>query len=441
MNHSDSEIIQSLLARYNYSPTTDPAQATFALINTCAIREKAELKVISRLKELRTLPQLKVGVLGCMAERMKEKLITEGLAHLVVGPDAYRALPGLLSALLANSGSTAINVQLSTEETYADIVPLRKNGVLSYLSIMRGCNNMCSFCVVPFTRGRERSRGLAGIVNEVKELARNGTKEVTLLGQNVNSYHDLNWELGAPHENSAGFKELYTLRGQPGARFADLLSAVAEAAPNMRIRFISPHPKDFPMSLIQVIRAHPNICRQIHLPLQSGSDHVLQRMRRLYSKASFIELAGVLRRELPGVALSTDVIAGFCGETLEDHEETLDVLKTVKFEQAFTFAYSMREKTHAFNNMEDNVHAEEKQRRLAEIIACVREITAEKNQSEVGKDSEVLVEGPPRKGRWDWVGRTEHNRRVVGRGRAVTGDLVRARILTSNSQTLFGEQL
>lgn len=407
-------------------------------MNTCSIREKAELKVKQRLHELTKLG-MKVGVLGCMAERLKTSLFDEKLADIVVGPDGYRSLPSLIQAVLLEGEENGINVQLSTEETYADVTPLRQKGISAYISIMRGCNNMCSFCVVPFTRGRERSRPLKSIVSEVLSLSTQGIKEITLLGQNVNSYLDVTEPIQTTHSNSEGFRELYKLRNGPGARFHHLLAAVAEAAPDVRFRFTSPHPKDFPNELIDLMKSYPNVCKNIHLPLQSGSDKILLAMRRYYTQSAYLNLVDKLRNNIEGLSISTDIISGFCGETEEDHQETLKVISQAKYEQAFMFAYSMRSKTHAFNNMQDDVPENVKKRRLGEIVELAKSVQKENNSAEIGKFYEVLVEGPGKKG--GWTGKTSHNKRVVGTETRVPGETLTVRIATTTSQTLFADLL
>lgn len=439
MNENDSEIVTSILqgAGMRTSETSD--QADLILINTCSIREKAEQKVKQRLHELiKQSKRAKIAVLGCMAERLKYSLIEEKLAHIVVGPDAYRNLPKLLEAVMVNGKKTAIDVQLSLDETYSDITPVRSNEVSAFISIMRGCNNMCSFCVVPFTRGRERSRPITSIIDETKLLNDQGIKEITLLGQNVNSYCDTETDSFSMHRNTPGFSELFKSRPS-GARFAELLASVAEAAPNSRIRYTSPHPKDFPQEVLDVMRSYSNICKQVHLPLQSGSDRILHLMRRYHTQEAYLRLAERIRSQLPGVALSTDMIAGFCSETDEDHKETLKVIKAVKFEQAYMFAYSMRSKTHAFNTMQDDVPEQIKKDRLAEIIEAVKEIQIENNQREIGRTVKVLVDGPAKKNEYDWTGRTEQNKRVVGKGQWQLGQVLEAKIVSSSSQTLFSE--
>mmetsp|Transcript_41572 Transcript_41572/g.98524 ORF Transcript_41572/g.98524 Transcript_41572/m.98524 type:complete len:602 (+) Transcript_41572:314-2119(+) len=418
MNVSDSEIVASILTEAGMTAASNLEAADVVLLNTCAIRENAEAKVWDRLRQLKAAkqpakvlrpgvesrrktvlqPTAMVGLLGCMAERLKEKLLeTDQLVDFVVGPDAYRDLPRVLSA--ARPGRAAMNVQLSLEETYADIAPLRTdgNGLSAFVSIMRGCNNMCSFCVVPFTRGRERSRALSSIVEEVKRLEGEGYREVTLLGQNVNSYWDKSTTVHGVHSDgytvAKGFENTYKLREGEGARFVDLLDQVSRVANNMRVRFTSPHPKDFPLPLLQLIAERQNLAKSLHMPLQSGSSAVLQRMRRGYTKEAFLELVTEARRLMPALAISTDVIAGFCGETEAEHEETLDVMRRVKFEQAFMFAYSERSHTHASHAIPDNVPDHVKQRRLKEIIALFREGQRERTEAEVGSEQEVLVEG------------------------------------------------
>lgn len=370
-----------------------------------------------------------------MAERLKSSLITSKLADIVVGPDGYRSLPSLVQAVLLEGDENAINVQLSTEETYADITPLRQKGISAYISIMRGCNNMCSFCVVPFTRGRERSRPLNSIVSEAKQLSENGVKEITLLGQNVNSYFDQTENIESTHANTEGFKEMYKLRHGPGARFHHLLQAVAQAAPGTRIRFTSPHPKDFPPELIEVMNSYKNICNHVHLPLQSGSDKVLNSMRRFYTQEAYLSLVKSLRDNIENVAISTDIISGFCGETEEDHLETLKVIEKAKYEQAFMFAYSMRPKTHAFNNFKDDVPEDVKKSRLNEVIRLTKSIQHNINQEEIGKVYEVLVDGIGKKG--GWTGKTTHNKRVNGEGVITIGEIIKAKIQSATCQSLY----
>jgi tRNA-N(6)-(isopentenyl)adenosine-37 thiotransferase enzyme MiaB len=445
MNVSDSQIVSSVLEAAGMAPSNDVSQADVVLLNTCAIRDNAEGKVWTRLAQLKGLkethPGLTVGVLGCMAERLKHRLLEkEKLVEVIAGPDAYRSLPQLLAAVRLEGSPYAIDVQLSPEETYADVVPVRRSGVSAFVSVMRGCNNMCSFCIVPFTRGRERSRPLESIVAEVKLLAETGVKEVTLLGQNVNSYCDLTSQGTSGHFNSPGFQELYKARPVQGAKFADLLRAVAEVAPSVRFRFTSPHPKDFPEALLSVVEAYPNVCKSIHLPLQSGSNSVLTRMRRLYTREAYLDLVETIRGRLPGVSISTDVITGFCDETEADHELTLDVMQRVKYEQAFMFAYSMRPRTHAANHWQDNVPSETKSRRLGEVIEVFRSNLALINQAEVGSRHWVLIDGPSKRNPAQLAGRTDSNKRVILKESAQVsvGDVVEVVVEEAGPQTLYG---
>ncbi|KAJ2689859.1 hypothetical protein IWW39_001204 [Coemansia spiralis] len=406
MNVSDTEILMSVLNKAGYQRTMELEGADVVFLMTCAIREKAEDKIWNRLTHLKTLktksrpgrPPM-VGVLGCMAERLKEKLLeSDKLVDVVCGPDGYRSLPRLLS-LRALSADGVANVMLSADETYADITPVRldANKISVHLSIMRGCNNMCSFCIVPFTRGTERSRNIDSIVDEVRQLSQQGIREVTLLGQNVNSYRDTSQSeafdtAGYGSDLSRGFNTIYK-RKEGGRRFAELLHRVAQVDPEMRIRFTSPHPKDFPDELLYVIRDNANVCRNIHLPLQSGSTSCLERMRRGYSREAYLDLVKHIRSVIPDVTFSTDIIAGFCGETEAEHQDTVSVMQQVGFDLAFMFAYSMREKTHAHRKYQDDVPADVKSRRLQEIIATFHESAKARNQRFVGSQGLVLYEG------------------------------------------------
>eukprot|EP00984_Skeletonema_dohrnii_P027096 scaffold16545_cov86-Skeletonema_dohrnii-CCMP3373.AAC.2 len=467
----------------------DEIQADVLLTNTCAIRENAEQKVWHRLRELRshdrnfplssssssktttgvelmelTKEQRKqkqmmktkqhqqkrkriIGVLGCMAERLKEDMFQDGTADLVVGPDAYRDLPRLISVLSSPSTAPssdrsskvatptipterAVNVQLSLDETYASITPIRSNpqDVSAFVSIMRGCNNMCSYCVVPFTRGRERSRDMESVVEETRRLLEEeGIKEVILLGQNVNSYHDnsgvekrkqqKNVDDDSYQTSNAGFSNMFRLRQGDGHRFADLLDAVSALDPELRVRFTSPHPKDYPPALLTLMAERPNICNHLHMPAQSGSTTVLERMRRGYSREAYLELIDDVRRLIPDVAISSDFISGFCGETEEEHLDTISLMEKVQFDQAFMFAYSMRGKTHAHRTMEDDVPADVKNRRLNEVINTFRrEVQLRNNEVEVGRLRLVLVEGESKRSTPEnktFSGRTDQNKRVV----------------------------
>jgi tRNA A37 methylthiotransferase MiaB len=562
MNVSDSEIVASVLRSHDYVMTDAPEDADAILVNTCAIRDGAEAKVWHRLRQLRAIKAAKtranrraakraaqdvsgvfedesgakskvpvVGVLGCMGERLKEKLLErDGLADLVAGPDAYRDLPRLIDAArgdevdalaggrpsssAASVGadadaalavatekkkrnenenenenasrdfSSVMNVQLSVDETYADIAPVRKSDATqnptAFVSIMRGCDNMCAFCIVPFTRGRERSRPFASIVDEARRLSREGYKEVTLLGQNVNSYADKSGTFFAesrkgekandadmsddPFEPyyARGFRSVYKpARSRDGAmRFGELLDLVADVDPEMRVRFTSPHPKDFPDEVLQIINSRANVGKQLHMPAQSGSTSVLERMRRGYSRDAYLDLATKVRSTIPGVAISSDFIAGFCGETEEEHEDTVSLIRQVKYESAFMFAYSMREKTGAARRLTDDVPEATKKRRLAEIIAAQREEALLANEAEIGKIVCVLVDGAARKDKTEKLaGRTCANKRVVVRRATAAerfdrdkqtgfgvanvplriGEYVAARVTGANASTLFAE--
>ncbi|XP_023662126.2 mitochondrial tRNA methylthiotransferase CDK5RAP1 isoform X1 [Paramormyrops kingsleyae] len=424
MNVNDTEIAWSFLQRTGYQRTSELSQADVVLLVTCSVREKAEQAIWNRLQQLAAQKKrrpkaetpMKIGILGCMAERLKTDLLErEKLVDIVVGPDAYRDLPRLLS--LAHGGQRGSNVLLSLEETYADVMPIHHvtQGHSAFVSIMRGCDNMCSYCIVPYTRGRERSRPAPSILQEVRILSEQGVKEVTLLGQNVNSYRDTS-ELrfcgpeAAPL--SRGFSTVY--RPRPGGlRFADLLDRVSLIDPDMRIRFTSPHPKDFPDEVLQLIQERGNICRQLHLPAQSGSSQVLQAMRRGYTREAYLELVANIRRIIPGVSLSSDFIAGFCGETEEDHQQTLSLLREVRYQTAFLFAYSMRKKTHAFHRLQDDVPVEVKQRRLEELISVFREEAVRINTSLIGSTQLILVEGESKRSSQDLCGRNEGNIKVI----------------------------
>lgn len=436
MNISDSEIVKSVLQSAGHVPAMDIETADLILTNTCAIREHAEAKVWHRLRYFQSIRRKNrigkgprfgfplVGVLGCMAERLKDKLLLEESVDFVCGPDAYRDVPRLVETMLS-AGQKQANTMLSFDETYADIHPVREvNTTSAFISIMRGCNNMCSFCVVPFTRGRERSRPMASILQEVQQLSGKGVKELVLLGQNVNGYHDISEESAvrypaATYESTPGFNNMYRSkkRDLPGARFPDLLKEVSLIDPEMRIRFTSPHPKDFPERTLEVIAESNNICKSLHLPVQSGSSEVLQKMRRGYTREAYLELVGRARDIIPGVSISTDVIAGFCEETEEDHQQTLSLMEKVRFDQAFMFAYSKRDRTHAAHNLEDNVPEKLKLRRLQEIIDTFqREVRQKNDAEELGQLRLVLIEGPSTKSTTtqpSFTGRTDTNKRVV----------------------------
>jgi len=423
MNFADSEIVNSILMEEGMEPVQEAGQADHIFVNTCSIRENAETKVWNRLKEFRSLKQKKgnvtVGVLGCMAERIKESIIEkEQLVDLVVGPDAYRDIPKLLNRV--EDGRKAVNVILSLEETYADITPVRTtgNGVSAFISIMRGCDNMCAFCVVPFTRGRERSRPEESILDEITQLRDQGYKEITLLGQNVNSYKT---------EQSD---------------FTRLMDKASNIDPEIRFRFSSPHPKDFPEELLHLISERPNLCSSIHIPAQSGSNSVLERMRRPYTREQYFELIDKMREIIPGVSLSTDMITGFCGETEEEHLDTMDLMKRVRFDLAYMFAYSERERTFAHRKYEDNVPEEIKKRRLTEIITQQMNIQEERNKQEAGNRHLVLVEGTSKRSDDQLSGRTDTNKMVVfDRKNFKKGDYVEVEITGCTSATLFGNAI
>jgi tRNA-2-methylthio-N6-dimethylallyladenosine synthase len=400
MNFSDSEIVASILNEKGFGATRMIEEADLIFINTCSIREKAEQTVRNKLQNYRTFkkenPSLLVGVLGCMAERLKAKLLEEEkLVDIVVGPDAYRSLPALIEE--AESGQKSVNVLLSREETYADISPVRlnQNGVTAFVSIMRGCNNMCSFCVVPFTRGRERSRDAASIIAECKQLVAEGYKEVTLLGQNVDSYHY-----------------------QPGTEehaitFDKLLEMVALIDPQLRVRFSTSHPKDITDEVLHTMAKYPNICKYIHLPVQSGNTRILQLMNRTYTKEWYLNKVKRIKEIMPDCAISSDVIVGFCTETEEDHQDTLDVMRQSKYEYAYMFAYSERPGTLAAKRYQDDVSEADKKKRLDEIIALQAQLSLESNLQDVGKTFEVLVEGDSKKSNKDWCGRNSQNKMIV----------------------------
>ncbi|WP_071594812.1 tRNA (N6-isopentenyl adenosine(37)-C2)-methylthiotransferase MiaB [Balneola vulgaris] len=423
MNFADSEIVNSILIEDGMQPAETPEQADVVLVNTCSIRENAETRVWNRLKELRTIKktnkELTVGVLGCMAERIKDRIIEqEHLVDIVVGPDAYRDIPRLLKEV--DDGRKAVNVLLSLEETYADITPVRTvgNGISAFVSIMRGCDNMCSFCVVPFTRGRERSRPMESILKEIQQLSEDGYKEITLLGQNVNSYKD--------GENT----------------FAKLMYEASQVNPEIRFRFSSPHPKDFPIDLLHIIAEQPNLCNYIHIPAQAGSDSMLERMRRPYTREQYLALIDQMREIIPGVSFSTDIIAGFCHETEEEHQQTLSLMKEVGYDLAYMFAYSERERTLAHRKFEDDVPEEVKKRRLSEIITQQMDIQKVRNQEEIGNRHLVLVEGTSKKSEEQLSGRTDTNKIVVfDRSDFEPGDYVEVEVTDSTSATLLAKPI
>ncbi|MCD8186984.1 MAG: tRNA (N6-isopentenyl adenosine(37)-C2)-methylthiotransferase MiaB [Rikenellaceae bacterium] len=424
MNSNDSEVVVSILQKEGFSYTENLAEADIILVNTCSIRENAEQRIWGRLNEFKPYKRknrsLMVGIIGCMAERLKQALIEkEQLVDLVVGPDAYRDLPLLIRT--TSDGQKAVNVQLSKEETYAEISPVRldKNRVTAFVSIMRGCNNMCAYCVVPYTRGAERSRNPETILHEVRELFANGYREVTLLGQNVNSFC---WTDPA---GTIGFPQL--------------LDRVARVDPLLRVRFSTSHPKDLSDEVLQVMSRHPNLCRAIHLPAQSGSSRILELMNRKYTRAWYLDRIAAIKRYLPDCALSTDLIAGFCTETEEDHAETLSLMREVGYEFAFMFNYSERPHTKAARVYADDVPEEVKTRRLTEIIRLQNELSLQSNQKDVGKTFEVLVEGVSKRSGDQLFGRTSQNKVVVfPRMDYKPGDYVKVAIQSCSSATLIG---
>ena len=429
MNVSDSEIVASVLRENGFGLTRDAAEADVVLLNTCAIRENAEQKVRRRLDDFRAQKRqknvrLKLGVLGCMAERLREKLLEqEKLVDVVVGPDAYRDLPRLLYET-DESGQAAVNVQLSREETYADIAPVRydTNGISAFVSIMRGCDNMCAFCVVPFTRGRERSRPVTSILAECAELVEMGYREVTVLGQNVNSYR---------HE-SAGF----------ALDFTELLYRISSISPELRIRYSTSHPKDCSDELLHLHRERHNVCNYIHLPVQHGNSEILQRMRRTYTREKYLDLIARARRIAPGVSLSTDLITGFCGETDEQHGDTLSLMEHVRYDHAYMFMYSERPETYAARKYEDDVPEDVKKRRLSEIIRLQSSISLDNNMAEIGRVHTVLAEGPSKRSDEQLCGRTDTNKMVVfDRADFRSGEYVRVKITDCTSATLLGEAI
>jgi len=423
MNMADSEVVNSILMNEGMSPVQSAEEADVIFVNTCSIRENAETRVWNRLKEFRSLKKekkdLTVGVLGCMAERIKENIIEqEQLVDIVVGPDAYRDIPNLLKEV--NDGRKAVNVLLSLEETYADITPVRTsgNGVTAFVSIMRGCDNMCAFCVVPFTRGRERSRPLTSIMNEIRQLNEQGYKEITVLGQNVNSYQ---------------YEDI---------DFTRLMDEISKANPEIRFRFSSPHPKDFPEPLLHLIAERPNLCNYIHIPAQAGSDSMLERMRRPYTREQYLKLIDRMREIIPGVSLSTDIIAGFCDETEEEHEATMSLMKIVEYDLAYMFAYSERERTLAARKFEDNVPEDVKKRRLSEIIQQQMSIQEKNNKDEVGRRHLVLVEGTSKKSEQQLSGRTDTNKMAVfDRRDFQKGDYVEVEVTDYTSATLIAKPI
>ncbi len=434
MNFADSEVVASILLNNGFGATGNFEEADIIFVNTCSIREKAEATVRKRLSEFKkikkTRPGLLVGVLGCMAERLKEKFLEEEkLVDIVVGPDAYRTLPALIEE--AETGQRAVNVLLSRDETYADIAPIRlnSNGVTAFVSIMRGCNNMCSFCVVPFTRGRERSRDADSIIHECKTLFEDGYREVTLLGQNVDSYY---WT-ASPNPSRGGAYE------EP-VSFAGLLEMVAQVSPLLRVRFSTSHPKDITDDVLYTMLKYGNICNYIHLPVQSGSSRVLQMMNRAYSREWYIAKVNRIRELIPDCGLSTDMIAGFCTETEEDHQQSLSLMEYCKYDLAYLYFYSERPGTLAARRFEDDVPLDVKKRRLQELVDLYRVHSLQSMQKDVGKTFTVLIEGTSKKNENELFGRTDQNKVVVfPKGDHKKGDYVQVHITSCTSGTLLGK--
>lgn len=426
MNVADSEVVASVMkmAGYDLTDSLDNADAVF--LNTCSVRENAEHKIYNRLEALRALQKkrkLIIGVLGCMAEHVKDDLIENHHVDLVAGPDAYLTLPGLIASVEA--GEKAINIELSTTETYRDVIPshICGNHISSFVSIMRGCNNFCTYCIVPYTRGRERSRDIESILNEVKDLEAKGYKEITLLGQNVNSYH-------------------FERKDGSVVSFPMLLQTVALAVPDVRIRFTTSHPKDMSDETLHVIADVPNVCKHIHLPVQSGSSRILKAMNRKYTREWYLDRVATIRKIIPDCGLSTDIFCGFCGETEDDHRQSLSLMMECAYDSAFMFKYSERSGTYASKNLPDDVPEETKIARLNEIIQLQNQLSAESNARCIGKTFEVLVEGVSKRSREQLFGRTEQNRVVVfDKGSHHIGDSLHVRITTATSATLIGEEV
>lgn len=438
MNFSDSEIVASIMLENGYYTTNNLYESDVILINTCAIRENAEQRVRKRLTEFKKLkkskPSLIVGVMGCMAERLKEKLMEEEkLVDIVVGPDAYRSLPELVEEV--NGGQKAMNVILSLEETYADISPVRLggNGINAFISIMRGCDNMCSFCVVPFTRGRERSRDPKSILEEANDLFAQGYKEVMLLGQNVDSY--LWYGGGAKKE----FKNLTDEEKSTAVNFARLLEMVALISPDLRIRYTTSNPRDMTDEVLQIMAKYDNICKSIHLPVQSGNTDVLERMNRGYSREEYLDRIAAIKKFMPDCAISTDIICGFCGETDEEHEDTKSLMLQVEFDYAFLYNYSERPKTLAERKYSDDVPDALKTKRLEEVIAIQRKLSLESNKKDIGKTFKVLVEGTSKKNENELYGRNSQNKAIVfPKENFKPGDYAMVKVHDCNSATLLG---
>lgn len=439
MNFSDSEIVASILSKEGFNTTQNLEDADLVLVNTCSIRDKAEQTVRKRLEKYNAVkkinPSMKVGVLGCMAERLKSKFLEEEkIVDLVVGPDAYKDLPNLIAEV--DEGRNAVNVILSKDETYGDISPVRlnSNGVTAFVSITRGCDNMCTFCVVPFTRGRERSRNPQSIIEEINDLAQKGYKEITLLGQNVDSYL---WYGGGPKKD---FNKASDIQKATAINFSKLLELCANAQPKLRIRFSTSNPQDMTLDVIKTMAKHNNICNYIHLPVQSGSNRILKEMNRLHTREAYFELIDNIRQIIPNCGISQDMIAGFPTETEQDHQDTLSLMDYVKYDFGFMFAYSERPGTMAERKMEDDIPLEIKKRRLAEIIDRQRTHSHYRTQQHLGKIQEVLIEKTSKKSTEHWSGRNEQNTVVVfPKEQYKIGDFVNVKMNDCTTATLIGE--
>ena len=465
MNVADSEVVASVMRMAGYEPCEDVDQADAVFLNTCSVRDNAEQKIIHRLQALHALRKkgrrLILGVLGCMAERVKDELLEKHHADLVAGPDAYLSLPDLVAQ--AEVGQKAINIDLSLTETYGDIMPERFCGskISGFVSITRGCNNFCHFCIVPYTRGRERSRNVQSIINECLDLQKRGFKEVTLLGQNVNSYkakRDASGDTERPNSELEEFetqtrnkaiatKDIKSTEAEADFNkdyvfFPELLRTVARAVPDMRIRFSTPHPKDMSDATLRVIAEEPNVCRHIHLPVQSGSDVILKKMNRKYNREWYINRVKAIHDIIEDCAISTDIFAGYCGETEEDHQLSLSLMREVGYDSSFMFKYSERPGTYASRHLEDNIPEETKIRRLNEMIELQNELSLKANEAWVGREADILLEGVSKRSREELFGRTEQNKVVIiPRDNHRIGQTVRVRILAASSATLKGEVL
>lgn len=428
MNQADSGIVGKILSTSNYSITMDENEADIILINTCAVRDNAEKRIHNRLHDLNALRKkksyLKVGIIGCMAERLKDSLINEDRVDIVAGPDSYRKLPELIKESEKNNAS--IDVNLSEDETYQDIIPMEinSNNITAFISIMRGCENFCSYCVVPYTRGKERSRDPKTIVEQAKNLFDKGYRDITLLGQNVNSYI---------YNKGEGEKEV---------NFARLMAMVAQINPLLRVRFATSHPKDISKELIDTIAKYDNICKYIHLPVQSGSNNMLKKMNRKYTIDEYKEKISWIRQAIPECSISTDIIAGFCSETIGDHKQTIEIMKWVGYDSAYMFKYSQRPGTLAAKKYEDDITEQEKTRRLEEIIDVQRELSLKSNQKDIGKTFEILIEGESKRDNTKLFGRNSQNKVIiVDKGNHKLGEYLNVKVNNCTSATLFGEEI